>query len=209
VIEVVVVAAYPMIRAGLRALLEATADCSVVGEAASVAEGAALASRVEPEIVLLDVRPAEASDLAELASLGHDQPDVGLVALLDASEERYLPGLARGRLGYLPRDAAPELILQAVRAVASGLVVLAPRVVPSLVVAPRRAAAPTTQVLTARELEVLALLAQGLPNKAIALRLAISEHTVKFHVGAILGKLGAASRTEAVMLAARQGLLML
>jgi DNA-binding NarL/FixJ family response regulator len=209
VIEVVVVAAYPMVRAGLRALLEATPDCSVVGEAASVAEGAALASRVEPEILLVDVERADASDLAELASLGREQPDLGLVALLDASAERYLPGLARGRLGYLPRDAAPEVILQTLRAVASGLVVLAPRVVPSLVAAPRLAAAPPTDALTARELEVLALLAQGLPNKAIALSLAISEHTVKFHVGAILGKLGAASRTEAVMLAARQGLLML
>ena len=188
-IEVVVVAAYPMVRAGLRALLEATPDCSVVGEAASVTEGAALASRVEPEILLVDVERADASDLAELASLGREQPDLGLVALLDASAERYLPGLARGRLGYLPRDAAPEVILQTLRAVASGLVVLAPRVVPSLVAAPRLAAAPPTDALTARELEVLALLAQGLPNKAIALRLAISEHTVKFHVGAILGKL--------------------
>jgi zinc/manganese transport system substrate-binding protein len=100
--------------------------------------------------------------------------------------------------------------LDALRAVAAGLVVLDPRAAPALVAAaPRLATESPAESLTARERDVLALVAQGLPNKTIAQRLAISEHTVKFHVGAILAKLGAASRTEAVRLAARRGLIAL
>ncbi len=208
-IEVVVVAAYPMVRAGLRAVVEAAADCAVVGEAASLAEGVALAGRLEPTVALVDLGQAGPADLAELAGLASDEPALGLVVLTDAAAGPRLPPLTRGRLGYLPRDADPSAILQAVRGVAAGLVVLAPELVPSLVAPLRPTDQAPAEALTGRELEVLALLAQGLPNKTIAVRLAISEHTVKFHVGAILAKLGAASRTEAVMLAARQGLLML
>jgi len=209
VIEVVVVAAYPMMRAGLRAVLEATTDSTVVGEAAGLAEGAALAGRLEPTVVLVDLGRSEPAELAELGSLARDEPALGLVVLSDPGAVRHLPALSRGRVGYLPRDADPSAIVQAIHSVAAGLVVLAPEMVPSLVAAPRPTDEPPAEALTSRELEVLALLAQGLPNKAIAHRLTISEHTVKFHVGAILAKLGAASRTEAVMLAARQGLLML
>jgi DNA-binding NarL/FixJ family response regulator len=209
VIDVLVVAAYPMVRAGLRALLEEAADCAVVGQAASFAEAAELAARLAPHVALVDVGPARGRELDELVALAEEQPGLGLVVLADAGAERYLPPLGRGRVGYLAREAAPEAIVQAVRAVAAGLVVLDPQAAPSLTATPRLAVDAPTEPLTTRELEVLALMAQGLPNKTIAQRLIISEHTVKFHVGAILAKLGAASRTEAVTLAARQGLLML
>ena len=209
-IDVLVVAAYPMVRAGLRALLEATEDCRVRGEAAGVAEAAEMAARLLPQAVLLDAGPGHADELAELGVWAGEQPELGLVVLADAGADRYLPALTRGRLGYLARDAAAAAIVQAVRSVVAGLVVLDPLAVPTLAAAPSRPLADApADLLTARELEVLALLAQGLPNKTIAHRLAISDHTVKFHVGAILTKLGAASRTEAVTLAARQGLLML
>jgi DNA-binding NarL/FixJ family response regulator len=157
----------------------------------------------------VDLGRSEPAELAELSSLARDEPALGLVVLSDPGAVRHLPALSRGRVGYLPRDAAPSAIVHAIHSVAAGLVVLAPETVPALVAAPRPADEPPAEALTSRELEVLALLAQGLPNKTIAHRLTISEHTVKFHVGAILAKLGAASRTEAVMLAARQGLLML
>jgi DNA-binding NarL/FixJ family response regulator len=209
VIDVLVVGAYPMVRAGLRALLEEAADCAVVGQAASFAEAAELAARLAPHVALVDAGPARGHELDELVALADEQPALGLVVLADAGAERYLPALGRGRVGYLAREAAPEAILQAVRAVAAGLVVLDPHAAPSLTAAPRLTVEAPAEPLTARELEVLALMAQGLPNKTIAQRLIISEHTVKFHVGAILAKLGAASRTEAVTLAARQGLLML
>jgi DNA-binding NarL/FixJ family response regulator len=198
-----------MVRAGLRALLEEAPDCAVVSQAASFAEAAELAARLAPQVALVDAGPARGHELDELVALADEQPALGLVVLADAGAERYLPALSRGRVGYLAREAAPDTILEAVRAVAAGLVVLDPRATPSLLAAPRLAADAPAEPLTARELEVLALMAQGLPNKTIAQRLIISEHTAKFHVGAILAKLGAASRTEAVMLAARQGLLML
>jgi two-component system, NarL family, response regulator YdfI len=209
VIDVLVVGAYPMVRAGLRALLEEAADCTVVGQAASFAEAAELAARLAPQVALVDAGPARGHELDELVALADEQPGLGLVVLAEAGAERYLPPLGRGRVGYLAREAAPEAILQAVRAVAVGLVVLDPQAAPALTATPRLTVEAPSEPLTAREVEVLALMAQGLPNKTIAQRLVISEHTVKFHVGAILAKLGAASRTEAVTLAARQGLLML
>ena len=208
--SILVVAGYPTVRAGLRALLEATDDCAVAGQAASFVEAAGLAARLGPEVALVDLGAARPGELGQLAALAEEQPELGLVVLVDAGVERRLPALSRGRLGYLSRDATPEAIVQTVRAVAAGLVVVDPRAVPVLTASsPRLATEAPAEPLTAREIEVLTLLAQGLPNKTIAQRLAISEHTVKFHVGAVLAKLGAASRTEAVTLAARQGLLML
>jgi DNA-binding NarL/FixJ family response regulator len=117
--------------------------------------------------------------------------------------------------GALPRDASPEEIVAAVTAVAGGLTVLDRRLAAATLAAverPRGAseiASVSEEALTAREREVLQLLAQGIPNKQIAQRLHISEHTVKFHVSAIMTKLNAASRTEAVTTAARRGLLLL
>ena len=111
-----------------------------------------------------------------------------------------------GPRAYLTREAGAEELAAAVRAVSQGLAVFSPALLAGR--SPSEATqAPSPDVLTEREREVLPLLADGLPNKAIALRLGISEHTVKFHVGAILSKLGASSRTEAVVLAARRGLL--
>ncbi|HZU06039.1 MAG TPA: response regulator transcription factor [Chloroflexota bacterium] len=209
-IEVVVVAPYPLVRAGLRALLEAAPELAIVGEAAGVAEAADLVAELAPAVAVLDLGAAPDDDLRALHALAQEQPTLGLVILVEPGLERRLPALGRGRLAYLPRQTRPETLVAAVRAVASGLIVLDPLAVPGLVAAPPRALPePPLDPLTAREREVLALLARGLPNKAIAQQLGISEHTVKFHVGTILAKLGAASRTEAVTLAARQGLLML
>jgi len=113
----------------------------------------------------------------------------------------------------LPRQAAPEEIVGAVEAAAAGLIALHPAAAESiwsLLPAPvRTTVAPAGQALTPREIEVLGMMAEGLGNKTIARRLGISEHTVKFHVGSILTKLNASSRTEAVTLGARQGLIML
>jgi DNA-binding NarL/FixJ family response regulator len=210
VITTLPVAAFPLALAGLRALLEGAPDCTIVGQATSLRQAATLIGRLSPDVTIIDLAAGRADDLSDLVALAQERSDVGLVLLVEAGAEPYLPEPSRGRIAYLPRDASAEAVLSAVRGVAAGLVILDPRVVPALVApVPRLAAAPPAEPLTAREREVLALLAQGLPNKTIAHRLAISEHTAKFHVGAILAKLGAASRTEAVTLAARQGLLML
>jgi DNA-binding NarL/FixJ family response regulator len=210
VTAVVVVAAYPLARAGLRAVAATADDLEVVGEAASLGEAAEQLAAGGAAVLLADLGALPAAEWANLSALARELPEVALVLLVPPGGERDLPPPARGRVAYLSREAAAEPIVAAIRAAALGLAVLEPAAVPHVLAGPPRPGPEAgAEPLTARELEVLALLAQGLPNKQIAQRLGISEHTVKFHVGAILAKLGATSRTEAVTLAARQGLLLL
>ena len=211
-IRVLVASEYPMVRAGLRALLDREEDLAVVGEVAAGEELAALAGELRPDVVLLDL--AADGGLAPVARLGDAAPGVSVVVLSgDPSGELAAAALDAGARAYLFKDAAREELAAAVRAVRQGLVVMHPAAALAAVAAgqQRRGGPPEAagDALTPRELEVLALVAQGLPNKTIAGRLHLSEHTVKFHVGSIMAKLGAASRTEAVTLAARQGLIAL
>jgi len=200
-LQVVVVSEYPTVRAGLRALLEASPGITVVAERGRAAPG-------EGEIPQADVVVVDAGD-DEMATtvLQESFPGAPLV-VIGAHPEDVAADLRdmAGPRAYLTRDAGAEELAAAVRAVSQGLAVFSPALLAGR--SPSEATqAASPDVLTEREREVLPLLADGLPNKAIALRLGISEHTVKFHVGAILSKLGASSRTEAVVLAARRGLL--
>jgi DNA-binding NarL/FixJ family response regulator len=160
---------------------------------------------LRPDVVVVDL-DGERIDTA-LRGLGSARP--GIIVLADDPrhvlvDEPAVRGLLRG---VLPRDAATSEILAAIHAVAAGLVALHPEALDaSRRRGPARAESNPAEPLTARELEVLGMLAEGLGNKAIASRLAISSHTAKFHVAAIMGKLGARSRTEAVALAMRRGL---
>lgn len=193
-VRVVVVARSPALRAGLRALIDGREGIDVVGEAAE--SDPALAS-ADVAVVDLPAGPGRAG------SLEGELPRVWLGEWRDG--EQLPPGSA-----YLRRDAEGLEIAAAVRAVARGLVVFDPGLAAGILAGRRSHERDEAEVaLTEREAQVLALMAEGLPNKAIALRLGISEHTAKYHVAAILGKLGAASRTEAVTLAARRGLLLL
>jgi DNA-binding NarL/FixJ family response regulator len=156
-----------------------------------------------PDLVLWDLGWATGEALEALAEVGDAGPPVlALVGEAANAAEAW----AAGARGLLLREAGVEAIAAAIVALAQGLAVLAPELA-SAVVAPRpQGAAPLLEELTPREKQVLDLLADGLANKAIAGRLGISEHTVKFHLNAIMGKLGAQSRTEAVVLATRLGL---
>lgn len=200
----------PVIRAGLRAILEDSGRCEVVGEAL-LGDLVSPATALAPEVILLDLPLGEQDGLEALWRLAAEVPQVAVVVLTgetgEAGPREYLQAGARG---YLLRDVSPEELVAAIEAAQQGLTVLHPSIAHDLLAAPSSPAQPTTgEPLTAREVEVLRLLAQGLPSKTIATRLRISEHTVKFHVGSILGKLGAASRTEAVALALRRGLVAL
>jgi DNA-binding NarL/FixJ family response regulator len=129
--------------------------------------------------------------------------------VLLADEAQAAEARLAGARGLLLRDTGAERLATALAAAAQGLVVLDPSLAASLLASRDPSSSTLVEDLTPREQEVLRLLAEGLPNKAIALRLGISEHTVKFHVNAVLGKLGAQSRTEAVVRATRLGLILL
>lgn len=185
----------PAVRAGLRALL-ARAGLDLV-EGTRVAGGVS-----DVDVLVIDAPGALDGDVRSLVAESEGTPAVFLVDQLpaDATAARARPSAPRG---WLRRDASEEELAAAVRAVAAGLQVIDP----TLEAQPRGRAA--SGPLTDRELEVLRLIALGLTNRAIALQLRISEHTAKFHVGAVLAKLEAQSRAEAVSVAVREGLLTL
>ncbi len=205
-LRVAVVARDSLARAGLAALLANQPGLAVIGQTPT---HAGLLDEMEvyhPDVVLWDLGwdpPASMDGLAELREAG-----LPVVALLP--DEAYASqAVAAGARGLLLRDTDGSTLATALRSVALGLLVLAPELATVVPPAQGRSSVPPVEALTPRELEVLRLLAQGLPNKTISQKLGISEHTVKFHVNAILGKLGAQSRTEAVVLATRLGLVLL
>lgn len=209
-IGVVVVAAYPAVRAGLRALVAGEQDITVLAARVDASDEDTPDAPITPDALLVDVEPGR-GDLPSRLALRY--PDAAQVLLLDGPELYQPPDTeATHPWAALLRDAGADEILAALRAVTRGLVVLDPaiaRLTTMRVPVLSRPDAELEEPLTEREHEVLALLALGLPNKSIATRLGISEHTAKFHVGSILAKIGAASRTEAVAQAARRGLLVL
>ena len=212
-LRVLIVADDPLARAGLATLLTQQPGCTVVGQMAGQADVLDGLRLYQPDVVVWDlgweptpelaVSPTALEQLADVRDAG--QP---VVALLP--DERYTALVwASGVRGLLPRDVDAATLALALPAVAQGLVVCDAELVSGLLPARHPQPMSPTEALTPREQEVLQLLAEGLPNKTIADRLHISEHTVKFHVNAILSKLGAQSRTEAVVRATRLGLLLL
>jgi DNA-binding NarL/FixJ family response regulator len=199
-VRVLLVSDDALARAGLATLIAGRGGIEVVGQG-SGADASALAAAREPDVVAWDRGPGGEPP----AALGRLEAPV--LALL-WEESQGPEALAAGARGVVLRAAAPERLAAALGAVALGLLVVDASLAELL--PRRRPGGPAlAEPLTPRESEVLQLLAEGLTNKAIAARLGISEHTAKFHVNAILGKLGAESRTEALVQAARLGLVLL
>lgn len=202
--RVFLVAPTPFARVGLRSILESAevnADVLVVGEADSVVE------LVHPEA---DVVVVAGDDSLEEVTRAVAEEGTQAILLL-SEDDRFMPLLrevAPRGWGLISPDAPPEELSAAIVAVAQGLVVL-PRTLTGRLLRGHEAVEELAEPLTTREREVLGLLGRGLSNKMIARDLRISEHTVKFHVSSIYAKLGAASRTEAVGLGARLGLISL
>lgn len=210
--RVLIVAGSAFERAGLEALLSVDADVGpATSVAASPAEVAEAIEREQPDVVLVALDGDDDELLTAVTAGAHP----ALVVLADEPDPSWAAeALRAGARAVLPRDAEPAEIVAAVGAAAAGLVVLHPDVAGSLLPAaraptPRARQGGAGQALTPREVEVLRMLAEGLGNKEIAARLQISEHTVKFHVTSIFTKLDASSRTEAVTLGVRRGLIML
>ncbi len=221
-VRVLIVADDPLVRAGLAALLNGQPEITVVGQADSRGDLSREVSVFQPDTVIWDLGwPApERLPTREPASEVQTLADKAIPSTAEL-ERLLVPVLAllvdaghaadawmAGARGLLPRDSRAEVLVAALQALAEGLVVVDPAWTASLS-SRDQAGAGGAEELTPRELEVLQLLAEGLPNKAIARRLGISDHTAKFHVNSILSKLGAQSRTEAVVRATRLGLIIL
>jgi DNA-binding NarL/FixJ family response regulator len=193
VISVLIAASSPVGRVGLKSVVEEMPGCVVAGST-SPGELVEHALELHPDAILWQIAPDE--DAAPLRSLQRQN-----TILLTSNAPLEL--IRAGAHGVLPPDASPSQIEVALQAAAAGLGVFSPRHLDS------PAASRISSALTARETEVLRMIAEGLANKEIAWRLGISEHTVKFHVSALLGKLGAGSRAEAIGAGIRQGVIML
>ena len=223
---------HPIVREGLRAVLETQTDFEVIAECATGDEALRLSSTLHPDMLLLDLemplmdgveairRLREMSNRATARIAPTFQTIHIIVFTAFDNDERIIHAIQAGADGYLLKGAPREEIFNAVRVTMQGGSLLQPLVASKLLrhvgqqqmpgTPPQQMAkVPPIEALTERELEVLHLLAQGMPNKEIATHLVISERTAKFHVSSIMGKLGATNRTEAVSLAAQHGLITL
>jgi DNA-binding NarL/FixJ family response regulator len=215
VIRVLVVDDEALVRSGLRMILEAAPDLTVVGEAADGAAAVSAAQAHRPDVVLMDIRMPHVDGLAAARSLATlpEPPRVVVLTTFDTDEYVYA-ALAAGAAGFLLKDTPPLDLVQAVRVVAAGDAMLSPSVTRRLIerFAARgasRAVEARRRVagLTAREQELLVLVGQGLSNAQIARQKHLSEATVKAHVSSMLTKLDAASRVQVAILANDAGLL--
>jgi two-component system, NarL family, response regulator LiaR len=205
VIRVAIVDDHPVVRDGIAANLADGDGIAVIGMAADAAGAVALAQRDRPDVMLLDLELPDGSGLDAIVDVKAASPSTRIVVFSAyGGEERVSTALSRGADSYVLKGTASDELLAAVRAAAAGESRLAGDVAAQLVASLR---APRSIRLTPREREILRLVADGLSNKAIATRLGISERTAKYHVGEILGRLGAENRAQAVAIANRRGLL--
>jgi DNA-binding NarL/FixJ family response regulator len=212
-IRVLVADDQPLIRAGLVALFRAADGFDVAGEAADGAEAVTLTTRTSPDVVLMDIRMPVMDGIAatrEILAATGPHPKVIVLTTFDLDEYVY-GALGEGASGFLLKDTPPQRIISAIRAIADGDILLAPRITHRLIETHARQHRSTTggsrlEDLTARETEVLRLVGNGLTNTQIAARLVVSEATVKTHLKHTMSKLRLNSRAQAVVLAYETGL---
>jgi DNA-binding NarL/FixJ family response regulator len=204
-IHVVIADDHTVVREGLRMFLRLDPDLEIVGEAADGAEALRLARQLRPDVVLMDLLMPVMDGIVATAAIRQELPETEVLALTSVLEDETVVGAIRaGAIGYVLKDTRAETLCQAIKAAAAGQVQLSPQATARLVQAVSAPEDPGS--LTARETEVLRLLAQGDANKQIAQHLNITENTVRTHVSTILHKLGVQSRTQATLYALRSGL---
>lgn len=213
-IRVILADDHALVREGLRRFLSEAVDIEVVGEAANGEEALELVEKVHPDVAVLDIQMPGLSGLQATREITARFPDVRVLILTAYDDDPYVFALLReGADGYLLKSADPDELLAAVRAVFRGEPALSPGITDKVIRQLREGkpagAAEQVERLTAREIEVLQLAAQGLTNKAIGQRLSISDRTVQGHLANMYAKMNVASRTEAVMEALRRGWIIL
>jgi two-component system, NarL family, response regulator YdfI len=206
-IRVVIADDHLLVREGLRTVLAVAEDIVLVGEASDGAEAVQLADRLSPDVVLMDLRMPNLDGIEAIRQIKAHHPAIEIVILTTYDDDAHiLQGLGAGARGYLLKDTGRNALFNAVRAAARGESLLPPQVLQSLLAHVEGRRAEGLGVLSRREQEVLLLLATGAANKEIARKMNITERTVKAHVTSIFNKLGVNSRTEAIAVAVRTGL---
>ena len=208
--RVLLVDDHAMVRRGLREFLAVFEDIKVVGEAADGREALSAAETLRPDVVVMDLNLPRLDGIEATRELRAARPEIEVVALTGSvEEERVMAAIAAGAAGFLLKDAEPDDVAAAIRAARNGEMYLAPAVagiVARQLRAPGGLATQDDSALTPRERDVLGLVAEGLPNRAIGEALGITERTARTHVSNILAKLGLTSRTQAALYAVEQGI---
>ena len=204
-IRVLIVDDHAVVRTGLKVFLDLQPDIEVVGEAADGSEGVAMARRLQPDVVLMDLLMPNMDGVTAIGRIKAEHPEIEIVTMTSfIEEEKVTSALEAGASGYVLKDAEAEEVAAAVRAAHAGEVHLDPAVARLLAQRMRDRKSPKDELaepLTDREKDVLRLLGQGMSNKDIGATLFITERTARTYVSNILGKLGLASRTQAALYA--------
>lgn len=209
VIRVLIADDHPVVRRGLSSLIDLHAGMELVGEAADGFEVVEMARLLQPDVILLDLVMPRKDGLEAIKEIKQDNPQARILVVTSfAEDDKVFPAIKSGALGYLLKDAPPEMLLRAIRDVHQGQSSLHPTIARKLIreINQPSPLPPTEEPLTRREVEVLRLVARGLSNQEIAEDLAVSEGTVRIHVSNILTKLHLANRTQAALYALQEGL---
>ena len=209
-IRILVADDHLIIRQGLRLIMETQEGFEMVGEAADGAEAVRLSADLHPDVVLMDLRMPGMDGLSAIERLRTEQPGIAVVILTTFNEDDLMMrGLRLGAKGYLLKDTDRETLFNTIRAASRGETLLRPEIMARVLAQGNHGSTPASEpsVLTERELEVLRGVAQGERSKEIALRLGITERTVKAHLASIYNRLGVDSRAAAIAVAAQRGIL--
>nr|BBH92428.1 DNA-binding response regulator [Thermogemmatispora argillosa] len=208
-IRLLIVDDHEMVREGLKAMLISEPDFEIVGEAANAEQALTLVERLRPDIILLDVRLPGVSGVTLCRQVCERYPEIGVIIVTTYTDENLVAEcLQAGARGYIVKDIERFDLKRSIRAVARGEAAIDPKAAVAVLAHLRRAPVrqePAPEPLSAQQLVILRLIAQGLSSREIAAKLYLSENTVKSYVQEILHRLGVKNRTEAVMVAVKQG----